>query len=111
MLMRMDTTTTDRPLRTPETHEIQDLLREQADSGLSLAAFARERGINTWKLYRAKRKLRPASKPAFDPVTILAGGTAPSAFELELGGGLVLRIPPDFDEGILRRLVGVLVSC
>jgi hypothetical protein len=107
----MDTPTTDRTLRTPESHEVQDLLREQADSGLNLAAFARERGINTWKLYKANRKARPVSKPTFDPVTILAGGAAPPAFELELGGGLVLRIPHDFDECILRRLVGVLVSC
>jgi len=111
MLVRMENLSPDLPLRTPEDHEVHDLLIEQAKAGLSLAAFARERGLSNWKLYRAKRKSSPPWRPTFEPVTILPDLRDPAPFELELGGGLLLRIPPDFDEVVLRRLVEVLVAC
>jgi len=43
--------------------------------------------------------------------TVVAGLRSATPFELELGNGLALRIPPDFDEPALHRLVEVLVAC
>ena len=38
--------------------DVQRLLAEQEASGLSVAAFARERGVPTWTLYDGRRRLR-----------------------------------------------------
>ena len=119
MLPSMDTPTHQQTLRTPEDHEVQALLEAQAESGMSLAAFARERGVSNWKLYKAKRAAKPRGAATFDPVTIVAdqasgqsvAESSAQLFALELGPGLVLRIPPDFDELALRRVVDALVAC
>ncbi len=113
MLRVMDTPPSpEQPRRTPADHEVPGLLKEQLESGLSLAAFARERGLGTWKLYKARRAAACLDDPtpAFDPVTVIPSRPA-APFELEFGGGLVLRIPRGFDEVSLRRLVEVLVRC
>jgi hypothetical protein len=113
MLGGMDTAPSlEQSRRTPADHEVPGLLREQVESGLSLAAWARQRGIGTWKLYKARRAAAAgdAPRPTFDPVTIVPSRSS-ARFELEVGHGLVLRIPPDFDETSLRRLVEVLARC
>ena len=104
-------------LRTPSRDEIPSLLDEQAASGLSIAAFARERGLTTWKLYTTARK-RTRSKPngkrpraereSFVPVSII--GSA-QAFELDLGARGTLRVPAGFDAEDLRRLLEVVGAC
>ena len=38
--------------------ETQKLLVQQQASGLSVAAFARERGVPKWRLYEGRRRLR-----------------------------------------------------
>ena len=114
-LAGMDTTPT---LRTPANDEIPELLADQAASGLTMAAFARERGLTTWKLYTAARRkngAKPRSKTcgsgavAFAPVSVI-GAPAPD-FELDLGPRGVLRIPSGFDATDLRQLLEALLAC
>ena len=99
------------------------LVSEWRASGASQAAFCRERGLNAnsfnfWKLRvlrqrpgtrRARSSLEAvtgAGAPAFIPVRV----AAPEACALEvcLRTGHMIRITADFDETILRRLIGVL---
>lgn len=104
--------------------DLEATLSELESSGLSTAAFARERGIAAWKLYgelrrRRKRRLaehgtgRTAAGPGMPFVAVqLVPQTSPeAAFEVELCGGRVLRVPPAFDESSLLRLVRALESC
>ena len=96
---------------------IDELLTDLAASGKSTAAFARDRGIQPWKLYnalrsRAGRRKRSAVPSTLVPVTV----TTPTphvraTLELQLSGGHRLLIPSDFDESSLRRLMGVLAGC
>lgn len=78
MLASRETPTTDRALSTPED---QDLLRAQAESGLSVAVFARERGLSNWKLYKARCTALPRETAACAPVTIVPS-TPPSPAEV-----------------------------
>ena len=98
-------------LRTPARREIPGLLKELEASGESLAAFARTRGVRSWKLYKARRKLRP-SKPEVElvPVRVVDEPRA-EAIGLVLAFGHRLEIPRNFDETLLRRLLEVLASC
>jgi hypothetical protein len=103
-------------LRTPASEELPELLAEQEASGLSMAAFARERGLTTWKLYpaarrkagRASRRSRNRAKASFAEVAVI--GRA-SAFELNLGSRGVLKIPPGFEAADLQRVLEVLRGC
>jgi transposase-like protein len=94
------------------------LLAEQERSGLSVAAFARRRGLRGWVLYDWKRRLRSERKgarseptPSFAPVRLIAGPATSRSLEVALRSGIKLSIPAGFDEDELRRLVGVLESC
>ena len=80
-------------------------------SGLSLRAYALREGLKPHTLWSWKRRLR-GTTPAvrgFAPVVLEGGGDRRDAsFELVVGGGMSLRIPPDFDEEALARLVSLL---
>lgn len=82
-----------------------------ATSGLSVRAFALREGLNVGSLSAWRRRLKPevASTPSFMPV-VLAASTSrrPEALELVVGDNLVLRIPADFDEATLARVVRAL---
>ena len=113
--------------------DARTLLDEQAHSGLSFQHFAFARGLSPQRLswWKSKfegkhppraarrprgKKPRPAASPRFIPV--VAAATAPltrrivpavrSAYELALGGALTLRIPHDFADDTLARIVRVL---
>lgn len=111
----MRATTPSTPLRTPGDDEIPGLLAELGASGESLAAFARERGLSTWKLYKARRMLECAEGAAavFERVRVVGTGEAPAppSIEVEHSCGHRLRVPVGFDAATLRRLVEVLESC
>lgn len=94
---------------------IKELLAEQQASGLSVAAFARERGLPRWKLYEGRQRLRKRKSRAKDAdfiqVHVRPVEPASSPIEVELKAGMRVQVPPGFDEDELRRLLGVLASC
>jgi hypothetical protein len=80
-------------------------------SGLSLRAFALREGLCLNSLFRWKRRLRgmPPAVGSFARVVVAAGMPTPAgSFELLVRGGMSLRIPADFDEASLSRLVTLL---
>lgn len=108
----------------PDSFDLEAALDELERSGLSTAAFARERSVAAWKLYAGQRRRRRrrlvarsadsaevGAAPAFLPVQLTAAPPSGSAFEVELRGGRLLRVPADFDESSLSRLVLALESC
>lgn len=94
--------------------------------GKTSKEFAAEIGVNPSTLLwwstrlRAARGVAPvagarrrqhrgtAERCAPVPIVELSGGVVDDRFELELGGGRRLRIPPGFDAGALERLLAVL---
>ncbi len=80
-------------------------------SGVSLRAFAMREGFNLHSLSRWKKRLRGVATPAPAFATVVLNGsssTHPEAIELVVRDGMSLRIPVDFDEATLARLVSLL---
>ena len=102
-----------------DSFDLEAALDELARSGLSTAAFARQRGVAAWKLYaglgrRRKRRLAQragGSGPAFVPVQLPTQPPWGTVFEVELRGGRMLRVPQTYEESALLRLVRTLESC
>ena len=95
----------------PIDPQLVELIAHQEQSGLSVAAYAREHDISSWKLYDARRALRKRD-PEFieldmDRVEVVAD----ASLEIVLPHDLRVRVPPNFDADSLRRLVGALSSC
>lgn len=107
----------------------RELINAVDASGETIAEYARSHGINPWLLYDWRRRLGATARPgptagkppaqagastrgAFLPVRIAQPQTsvAPSAEPLEvvLAGGRRVRVPSNFDDAALRRLVSVL---
>src|SRR5262245_6678586 len=103
------------------------------DSGLSSAEFAAETGINPrtliywkWRIGREKRgeaemeSAPPPSSPerrasrravaATGPLPLLEikAAATDARFELDLGNGRRVRVPPEFEPAALQRLLAVL---
>ena len=106
--------------RTPKDSEIPALLDALGAAGGNTAAFARERGLTPWKLYKARRERdarrardrKRSDREEFVRVEwVDAERTGEAPLELVLEGVGRLRIPADFDEVALRRVIGVLRSC
>jgi hypothetical protein len=104
-----------------ERSQLESLLDEAARSGLSLAAFARSKGVSYPSLYYARRR-RSLGLPigsrtrrkaeALVPVVLGPNLQSPArSVTLRLPSGLALEVSADFDEILLRRLLGVLGSC
>ncbi len=112
----MERTHVTEPRSIPFT-EAQELLEEQRSSGLSIAKFARSKGVKPWSLYNAQARERRLSagrrKPQLTEVRVVdAADSGPSPkIELALPSGIAIRVARDFDEVALRRLLGVLSAC
>jgi hypothetical protein len=68
----------------------REVLDELAASGMSLAAFARSRGVNFQRLFWWRKRLgqtRPAKSVTFIPATILSG----PSITLRLPGGIAVE--------------------
>ena len=100
--------------------EIARLLEEHQSSALSLAEFARQRGVPAHQLYWARRKARTPAKKAeqqvvaaeFREVMVRDCAThQPGPLELRLPRGISIGVTRDFDEVTLRRLLGLLAPC
>jgi transposase-like protein len=81
-------------------------------SGLTVAAFAVQEGVDAQRLYRWRRRFPSgvsAPAPAFIEVTpsVTEAGTA-ERFEVVLTSGMLVRVPQEFDPRALRRLVTAL---
>ena len=118
--------------------EARSLLDEQARSGMTLQDFAVARGLKPQRLswWKSKftgkhrprpprsrtRTASPTAAPRFVPV-VVQGATSPTRrtvpsaavvhpahapYELDLGRDLTLRIPHDFRDDALARIVRVL---
>jgi len=82
-------------------------------SGESAAMFARHVGVNAMTVYRWRRELRTTaseSGPALAKIVEVrpARLSADDRFEVRLGDGRSVEVPPSFDAGALERLLRVL---
>jgi hypothetical protein len=104
-------------LRSVPASEARELLKEQMQSDLSIAAFARSKGVKPWSLYNAKavtrRRARGTSESRFAEVQVVdrVAEEVRTPLELALPSGICVRVQGEFDEVVLRRLLGVLASC
>jgi hypothetical protein len=91
------------------------LVSEQSQSGQSVAAFCRERGLRAWHFYEWKKRLRESEVAKFVEVQIAAPaepvrptGARSSAIEIRLREGRSLVVEPGFDASHLRALLAML---
>lgn len=114
--------------------EWRRVLAEQERSGLSVAEFARRRGVSAgslgWWRYVARRRAaerrgtqiratgRRVKRGRFVEVRLaperrgLGASVAGASFEVVTPGGCMVRVPVHFDADVLRRLLTVLgASC
>jgi len=97
--------------------EIGRLLEEQRASGLSIAEFARQRGVGAHRLYWARRREerqaeREEPRTAFRELLVRDRSLgSPDRLEVRLPSGLSIYLTRDFDDVALRRLLGVLAPC
>ena len=103
------------------------MLEAFRESGEGQAAFARRHGLNSQRIYywqqrlgsstpTAARQQRAPGPVMFAPVRVVgsANGAGAAAMALEVVvGTAVVRVPPGFDEGHLRRVLATLggVGC
>jgi len=114
--------------------DARTLLAEHARSGRSLKSFAASRGLTGERLGWWRGRFRDADaatrsgpEVSFVPVTLAPPAVAPiaprlppsppvapspatTAYELVLGGAHTLRIPADFHDASLARLLRVLTE-
>ncbi|AUN32338.1 hypothetical protein C0V82_18320 [Niveispirillum cyanobacteriorum] len=101
--------------------EKQRLVAETFEPGMSVSLVARRRGVDPSLLFRWRRRLvGPADPlPVFAPVEVARGEPTPppavtpvptggGLIEIELAGGLRLRVDQHVDADALRRVLGVL---
>lgn len=79
-------------------------LAEQARSGKSDAAFAREAGCSTQRLRYWRRRVAELARVEFAEVEMPASSVVPAATVEIAIGAVVLRVR-DLDEGAVARLI------
>ena len=86
--------------------EAREVLAAQEASGLSVAAFAAQAGLQAQRLYVWRRQLAAegGGAPAFVEVT----SAVAERMEVVLRTGHVVRVPNSFEPESLRRLLEVL---
>jgi transposase-like protein len=91
------------------------LVTEQRDSGKSVAAFCRERGLPVSQMFAWKRRLREAETAPFVEIDVKPCSEPPqappvcsAAIEVRLARGRSLVVEPGFDALHLRALLSVL---
>ena len=92
------------------------LVAEQKQSGESVAAFRRERGVPASQMFSWKRRLREAEAAKFVAVEVASTGETrrrvgieqSGAIEVRLVRGRSLVVEPGFDAHHLRALLAAL---
>ena len=91
--------------------EARAVLRAWEQSGLSAAAFAAQRGLDSKRLYWWRSKLQQQTERAtLVPVTV-APAHQSEPIEVLLRSGHTLKLTREFDEEAFSRLVAVLERC
>lgn len=91
----------------------REVIRDQAASGLSIAAFCRERGVSPASFFDWRRKLAAGSGDEVPADKFLAIELPPpamtqSCLEVALPNGLRVLVPSRFNAEALRALLDVL---
>jgi len=93
----------------------QGLVLEQSQSGQTVAAFCRDRGIRDSQFYDWKKRVREGEAAKFVEVKVKASSEqrtpAPErypAIEIRLSKGRSILVEPGFDASHLRALLTVL---
>ena len=102
-------------------HYWRRILEEHRSSGLSIAAFCRERKLSQASFYSWRHKI--ASPPAVNPATDSGSGSPSSSrplfvsvpisdsvppvghFDVQLPNGIRVSVPPQFDSSTLASLL------
>ena len=91
---------------------IQRVLADFVSSAKSRSAFCRDVGIAVVTLGRWEREVGGAPLPTQATTEFVEVGSSDGrAFELKLPGGIELRVPHDFVERDLHRLLRTLAAC
>ena len=81
-------------------------------SGMSIAAFAKHKGLDEERVYRWRRRLAAAKRAIDNPPVASAfvevQAQTPTLVEIGLRGDRVLRVPESIDDQALLRLVELL---
>ena len=96
----------------------QSLVSEQEESGQSVAAFCRARGLSESLFYYWKKRLREGATPPFVEVQVAEPQlgsrhcrcAAGATIEVRLRNGRSLIVAPEFDASHLRALLAVVES-
>ena len=91
----------------------REVLRRWQSSGLSQAAFCRQRKIPVWRFTWWKKRLRdgsPAAGDLFVPIHVAPPAVASAEFELTLHGGRLLRFGTDVQPAKLTAIVAAIES-
>ena len=92
--------------------EKRQLLVELSASGLSLARFARERGLHPETLYRWRRaQRRSEARERFVEVQVKCGAVKAAPLIVEVAGRFRVEVPAGFEEAHLHRVLTALSSC
>jgi hypothetical protein len=82
------------------------IIREQGESGLSVAAFCVRRGIAVSSFYPWKRRL--AAMPAFVEAVLDGDERGRECVVVELAGRRRVIVGPGFDRRLLLEVIGAL---
>lgn len=92
--------------------EKQELLAELRSSGMSLARFARERGLHPETVYRWRRAARASeAREAFVEVQVHDELVKAAPLVVEVARRFRVEVPAGFEETHLRRVLSALSSC
>ena len=94
----------------------RSLMAEQKESGQSVAAFCRTRGVREALFYYWKKQLQEVARSQFVEVKVAKPdlsqrhSRAGTTIEVRLRNGRSLMVAPEFNAGHLRALLAVLES-
>ena len=89
--------------------EAREVLAVLERSGQTVAAFAAEHGLDMQRLYYWRRRVAGGDPIMFRELVVRPAQpfAQHAPFEIVLGSGLVVRVPPAFDADALGRLLEV----
>lgn len=80
------------------------VLTELSESGLSLAAFARDAGLDPQRLRAWRKRLGEGERTSIAPVFVEIPRRTIDPIEILLPSGVTLRVSEGVDVGALRRI-------